>query len=131
MTGHRSRSTALARLSPWVLPGGVRNDRRMATSGAPGGVGLPSSPVTFAERRAAEELAAIGGRAPASGELTPVERRVVELVAAGNTNREVAAALFLSTRTVEGHLSRVYAKLGVHSRVELARKLGGEEGKVR
>ena len=82
------------------------------------------------ERRAAEELARIGGRAPASGELTPVERRVVELVAAGNTNREVAAALFLSTRTVEGHLSRVYGKLGVHSRVELARKLAGEAGKV-
>ncbi len=84
------------------------------------------------ERRAAEELARIGGRAPASGELTPVERRVVELVAAGNTNREVAAALFLSTRTVEGHLSRVYGKLGVHSRVELARKLAGtgEVGKV-
>jgi DNA-binding CsgD family transcriptional regulator len=82
------------------------------------------------ERRAAEELARIGGRAPASGELTPVERRVVELVAAGNTNREVAAALFLSTRTVEGHLSRVYGKLGVRSRVELARKLAGEAGKV-
>ena len=82
------------------------------------------------EQRAAEELARIGGRAPASGELTPIERRVVELVAAGSTNREVAAALFLSTRTVEGHLSRVYGKLGVHSRIELARKLAGEESKV-
>jgi DNA-binding CsgD family transcriptional regulator len=75
------------------------------------------------EGRAAAELARIGGRAPSSGELTPVERRVAELVAAGNTNREVAAALFLSTRTVEGHLSRVYGKLGVRSRVELTRKL--------
>lgn len=82
------------------------------------------------EERAAAELARIGGRAPASGALTPVERRVVELVAAGSTNREVAAALFLSTRTVEGHLSRVYGKLGVRSRVELARKLAGEPGKV-
>ena len=82
------------------------------------------------ERRAAEELARIGGRAPSSGELTPVERRVVELVAAGSTNREVAAALFLSTRTVEGHLSRVYGKLGVHSRVELANKLAEDDGKV-
>ena len=85
---------------------------------------------TLWERRATEELARIGGRAPASGELTPVERRVVELVAAGSTNREVAAALFLSTRTVEGHLSRVYGKLGVHSRVELARKLAGDASKV-
>jgi len=75
------------------------------------------------EQRAAAELARIGGRAPSSGELTPVERRVAELVAAGRTNREVATALFLSTRTVEGHLSRVYGKLGVRSRVELARKL--------
>lgn len=75
------------------------------------------------EQRAAAELARIGGRAPSSGELTPVERRVAELVAAGRTNREVAVALFLSTRTVEGHLSRVYGKLGVRSRVELARKL--------
>ena len=75
------------------------------------------------EQRAAAELARIGGRAPSSGELTPIERRVAELVAAGRTNREVAVALFLSTRTVEGHLSRVYGKLGVRSRVELARKL--------
>ena len=75
------------------------------------------------EQRAAAELNRIGGRAPSTGELTPVERRVAELVAAGNTNREVAAALFLSIRTVEGHLSRVYGKLGVRSRVELTRKL--------
>ncbi len=76
------------------------------------------------ERRAAAELARIGGRAAAAGELTPVERRVAELVAEGRTNKEVAVALFLSTRTVEGHLHRVYGKLGVRSRVELARKLG-------
>ena len=75
------------------------------------------------ERRARAELARIGGRAPSSGELTPVERRVAELAAAGRSNREIAAALFLSTRTVEGHLSRVYGKLGVRSRMELTRKL--------
>ena len=80
------------------------------------------------EQRAIDELARIGGRAPASGALTPVEQRVVELVTAGHTNREVAAALFLSTRTVEGHLSRVYGKLGVRSRTELARKLAGKVG---
>jgi ATP/maltotriose-dependent transcriptional regulator MalT len=73
--------------------------------------------------RAEAELARIGGRAPSAGELTPIERRVAELVAAGRTNREVAVALFLSTRTVEGHLSHVYGKLGVRSRVELTRKL--------
>ncbi len=76
------------------------------------------------EQRARAELARIGGRAPSAGNLTPVEARVAELTAAGQTNREVAASLFLSTRTVEGHLSRIYGKLGVRSRVELARRLG-------
>jgi DNA-binding CsgD family transcriptional regulator len=55
--------------------------------------------------------------------LSPAERRVVELVAAGRTNREVAAELFLGERTVEKHLSNVYAKLGVRSRTELVRTL--------
>ena len=73
--------------------------------------------------RARAELARIGGRAPAAGALTPAEERVAALVAEGRTNREVAAALFLSDRTVEGHLSRVYGKLGVRSRTELARVL--------
>jgi DNA-binding NarL/FixJ family response regulator len=71
--------------------------------------------------RARRELARIGGRSPATGELTPSERRVAELVAEGRTNREVAAALFLTERTVETHLTHVYAKLGVRSRTELAR----------
>jgi DNA-binding NarL/FixJ family response regulator len=67
------------------------------------------------------ELRRISGRAPTSGALTPAEERIASLVAEGKTNREVAAALFLSERTVEGHLSRVYGKLGVRSRTELAR----------
>jgi DNA-binding NarL/FixJ family response regulator len=49
-----------------------------------------------------------------------MERRVAELVAQGLTNKEVAAALFLAVRTVEANVSRVYAKLGVRSRAELA-----------
>jgi DNA-binding CsgD family transcriptional regulator/exonuclease VII small subunit len=73
--------------------------------------------------RARAEIARISGRAPSRGELTPAEQRIVELVAAGKTNREVAAALFLSERTVEGHLSHAYAKLGVRSRTELAHRL--------
>jgi DNA-binding CsgD family transcriptional regulator len=55
--------------------------------------------------------------------LTAAERRVAVLVAAGRTNREVADELFLAERTVAGHLTRVYAKLGVRSRTELARRL--------
>jgi DNA-binding CsgD family transcriptional regulator len=45
------------------------------------------------------------------------------LVAEGRTNQEVAAALFLSERTVASHLTHVYSKLGVRSRTELARKV--------
>ena len=73
--------------------------------------------------RAREELARIGGRAGGGG-LTPAERRVAELASRGSSNKEIAAALFISVHTVEVHLSRVYAKLGVHSRARLARELG-------
>jgi DNA-binding CsgD family transcriptional regulator len=72
--------------------------------------------------RARDELGRISGRAPSRGELTAAERRVAELVAEGRTNREVAAALHVTPRTVEGTLSRVYAKIGVRSRTELARR---------
>jgi DNA-binding CsgD family transcriptional regulator len=67
------------------------------------------------------ELARIGGRKQSGAELTATETRVAELVVAGLTNKAVAAELFVSDRTVEGHLSRIYAKLGVSSRTELAR----------
>ena len=74
-------------------------------------------------QQAKSELARISGRPPASGELTPTEERVAKLVAEGRSNRETAAALYLSKHTVEGHLSRIYAKLGVRSRTELAHRL--------
>jgi DNA-binding CsgD family transcriptional regulator len=77
--------------------------------------------VTWVERARAE-LGRIGGRTREDG-LTAAEQRVAVLVAAGRTNREVAAELFLGERTVAGHLTRVYAKLGVRSRTELARRL--------
>ncbi len=70
--------------------------------------------------KARAELGRIGGRTREKG-LTAAERRVAALVAEGRTNREVAAALFLGERTVETHLSHVYAKLGIRSRAELAR----------
>ena len=74
------------------------------------------------EQRARDELERIGGRPP-HGELTPTERQVAELVAAGHTNKEVAAELFMAVRTVEANLSRIYTKLGVRSRTELSRGL--------
>lgn len=72
--------------------------------------------------KARAELGSIGGRTR-QATLTAAERRVATLVADGRTNREVAAELFLGERTVAGHLTRVYAKLGVRSRTELARRL--------
>jgi DNA-binding CsgD family transcriptional regulator len=74
--------------------------------------------------RAAAELARIPGRTGrASTELTETERRVAELVAQGLSNKEVAAMLFVSVRAVEANLSKVYAKLGIRSRTQLASRL--------
>lgn len=72
--------------------------------------------------KARAELGRVGGRTRVEG-LTPAERRVADLVAEGRTNREVAATLFLGERTVASHLTHIYAKLGVRSRTELARRL--------
>jgi DNA-binding CsgD family transcriptional regulator len=80
-------------------------------------------------QRTTDELARISGRRPGSPGLTATERRIAALVADGRTNKEVAAALFLSARTVEAHLRQVYRKLGVRSRTELARvALDSDEG---
>jgi DNA-binding NarL/FixJ family response regulator len=54
-------------------------------------------------------------------ELTATERRVADLIAGGATNRDAAAALFVSVRTIETHVASIYRKLGVHTRAELAR----------
>ncbi len=74
--------------------------------------------------RTGGELDRVGirGSRPQSGPaLTAAEQRVVSLVVAGQTNSEIAAALFMGRRTVEAHLSRVYRKLAVRSRTELCR----------
>jgi DNA-binding CsgD family transcriptional regulator len=83
-------------------------------------------------KRCARELDACGLRprrrtpgAPLAGDaaLTAQERLVAHLVAGGRTNREVAAELVITTKTVEHHLGRIYAKLGLRSRSELAARL--------
>ncbi len=61
--------------------------------------------------------------------MTTAERRVATLVVKGRTNGEVAAELFVTNATVEAHLTRIYRKLGVRSRTELARAVA--EGAVR
>jgi DNA-binding CsgD family transcriptional regulator len=61
-------------------------------------------------------------------ELTPTERRVAELVAVGHSNPEIAASMFISVKTVEANLTRVYRKLGLRGRVDLARHSLGSGG---
>jgi DNA-binding NarL/FixJ family response regulator len=75
------------------------------------------------------ELYAAGGRPRATElkgveALTPSERRVAELAAQGQTNREIAQSLFVTPKTVEVHLSNAYRKLDIHSRRQLAAELG-------
>ena len=71
--------------------------------------------------RAEDELRRASPRPRRDRELTSAERRVAALVAQGITNREVAAQLFTTVATVESHLTRIYRKLGIRSRTQLAR----------
>jgi DNA-binding NarL/FixJ family response regulator len=73
--------------------------------------------------KARSELRRIGGRTASASELSETERRIVELVVAGRRNREVAVELSLSPNTVVWNLSKVYRKLGVTSRTELAARI--------
>jgi ATP/maltotriose-dependent transcriptional regulator MalT len=77
----------------------------------------------WADRARAELDRVSGSSAAGSSRLTPSERRVAELAASGLTNREVAGALFISPKTVEANLGRVYHKLGIHSRAELGQRM--------
>ena len=72
------------------------------------------------------ELARIGGRRPPTGDLTPTERRIAELVAEGRTDKEIAAVVFVTSKTVGTQLSRIYRKVGVRSRTELAAWLNSD-----
>jgi DNA-binding CsgD family transcriptional regulator len=77
---------------------------------------------TWAER-AHGELDVVGPRRRAPDELTATELRVAELAATGMTNREIAKAAFMSDKTVEAHLARVYRKFGIRSRAELGARM--------
>ncbi len=85
--------------------------------------------------RVRDELKATGARPRSEWRigveaLTPSELRVARLAAEGRTNREIAQALYVTVKTVESHLARVYGKLGIGGRAELAKGLEGEKFRV-
>ncbi|MEU4390615.1 AAA family ATPase [Kribbella sp. NPDC023855] len=105
---------------------GRRTDARETL--ARGGELATSCGSTAVRQRAAEALQALGDRPRAltsSGQdsLTASERRVAGLAVSGRTNRDIAHELFVSPKTVENHLGRIYVKLGITGRRELARAL--------
>ena len=96
----------------------------------PAFVGAAEAFETLGVPRWAESARDEAGRVglfPTATTLTGTERRVAELVASGMSNHEVAAALFMSVKTVEANLTRIYRKLSVRSRTELAIQLSGTD----
>jgi DNA-binding NarL/FixJ family response regulator len=79
--------------------------------------------------QAQNELRAAGARrrAARTDTLTPQEQRVAAAVRRGASNREIAAQLFLSPKTIEFHLRQIYQKLGIRSRTQLVAALAGED----
>ena len=106
---------AQRRLRKWA----AARDTLQQAEGAFDELGSPG----WAEQARAERTRIGGRRAHASGGLTPSEQRVVELAVEGLANKEIAAALSVTVRTVEVHLTHAYAKLGIRSRAQLARRL--------
>jgi DNA-binding CsgD family transcriptional regulator len=80
----------------------------------------------WVELARAEQRRVPGRRRGSDGELTPTERRVVQLAASGLANKQIATTLFVTVHTVEVHLARAYAKLGVRSRAQLAAHLAAD-----
>jgi predicted ATPase/class 3 adenylate cyclase/DNA-binding CsgD family transcriptional regulator len=93
-------------------------DEAFERAWAEGAALLPAEAVAYAQRGRGER------KRPSSGwaSLTPAERDVVRLVAEGLANKEIADRLFVSPRTVQAHLTHVYTKLGIASRVQLAQE---------
>ena len=73
--------------------------------------------------RARAELARTNVTGAGNPLLTPTEQRVAELAVQGMTNRDIGSALFISPKTVEANMTRIYRKLQIRSRAELGRKM--------
>jgi ATP/maltotriose-dependent transcriptional regulator MalT len=112
------RARTLLALGAVLRRAGRRRDARAALDEAL--AAFTSLGESLWAERARIEAARIGGRTASRDELTPAERRVADLVAQGHSNREVADALFVTVRTVEANLTRIYLKLDLRSRSELA-----------
>jgi DNA-binding NarL/FixJ family response regulator len=106
-----------------------RNERRL------GDDALARSVTVFEElgaplwaARAQDELNRRGLHRSARDELTPSEEAIASLAASGLTNREIAERVYVSPKTVEANLSRVYRKLAIHSRAELGVRMTQRAG---
>jgi DNA-binding CsgD family transcriptional regulator len=107
-----------------------RNERRAAQTSLMEAAGLFGDVGTAQwAANAQTELDRLGLRPGPTDQLTPTEARVAELAASGLTNREMAAALSVSPKTIEANLSRLYRKLGIRSRAELGRYMAQQQDK--
>jgi DNA-binding CsgD family transcriptional regulator len=123
------RARTLLALGTALRRGNQRRAAREKLEEARGTFGHLGAPLW--EAQASRDLASLSGRPPGTADLTASERRVAELVAGGSTNKEAAALLLVSERTVATHLTHIYAKLGVRSRTELAHRLPAGGSKLR
>jgi DNA-binding CsgD family transcriptional regulator len=127
------RAQALVELGAALRRAGRRGAAREPLAGALELAARCGAPPLAA--RAREELNATGARPRREWRtgveaLTPSELRVVRLAAAGRTNREIAHELYVTLKTVEGHLARAYTKLQIEGRRQLPRVLEGEKTRV-
>ena len=112
--GHRSSAAGLSLVQGPLLR---RSRQKVRARAALVDFEAVGAPLWVARVRA--ELGRVAPPAVGASDLSPTELRIARLAAAGLTNREVAGRSFLSPKTVETNLARVYRKLGIHSRAEL------------
>jgi DNA-binding CsgD family transcriptional regulator len=128
MVEHDRLPMPFERARTQLLLGQLQRRRRMKSVASST---LRSAQQTFEElgtplwaERTCAEMARVKVGPQSAGGLSAAEQRVAELAASGMTNREVAATMLISPKTVESNLARVYHKLGIRSRAELGRFMG-------